>query len=207
VVPRNPWHADYYAGASSSGPGVATAAGLGFGALGSDTGGSIRFPASANGITGLKPTWGRVSRHGVFALAESLDHIGPMTRSAADAGAMLGAIAGLDRNDPTTLPAPVPNYLADLGKGVRGLRIGIDTSYNEFDADPEIVLMIREARVVLQELGATIREVAVPDPALVVDAWATYCGVQTAIAHDATYPSPARSRDSSSTAVQSARST
>jgi amidase len=94
--PRNPWNPDYYAGASSSGSGVATAAGLCFGSLGSDTGGSIRFPCSANGITGLKPTWGRVSRHGVFPLAASLDHIGPMTRSAADAGAILGAIAGFD---------------------------------------------------------------------------------------------------------------
>src|SRR5215831_16832810 len=104
--PRNPCNAEYYAGASSSGSGVATAVGLCFGSLGSDTGGSIRFPCSANGITGLKPTWGRVSRYGVFALAASLDHIGPMTRSAADAGAMLGAIAGFDANDPTSLTAP-----------------------------------------------------------------------------------------------------
>src|SRR5256885_4595118 len=114
TTPRNPWNADYYAGASSSGSGVATAAGLCFGSLGSDTGGSIRFPCAANGITGLKPTWGRVSRYGVFALAESLDHIGPMTRSAADAGALLGAIAGPDANDPTTLTALVPDYLAGL---------------------------------------------------------------------------------------------
>jgi Asp-tRNA(Asn)/Glu-tRNA(Gln) amidotransferase A subunit family amidase len=93
---------------------VATAAGLAFGTIGSDTGGSIRFPASANGVTGLKPTWGPVSRYGVFPLAPSFDHIGPMTRSAADAGAMLGVIAGRDPNDPTTLAAPVPDYLADL---------------------------------------------------------------------------------------------
>src|SRR5579883_3598161 len=106
--PVNPWHAEHWSGASSSGSGVATAAGLCYASLGSDTGGSIRFPSAANGITGLKPTWGRVSRHGVFPLAASLDHIGPMTRSAADAGVMLEAIAGIDPNDATTLAAPVP---------------------------------------------------------------------------------------------------
>ncbi len=128
--PRNPWNADYYAGASSSGSGVATAAGLCFGSLGSDTGGSIRFPCAANGITGLKPTWGRVSRHGVFALAESLDHIGPMARSAADAGAILGVIAGHDAKDPTSMVAAVPDYLTEIDAGIGGARIGIDASYN-----------------------------------------------------------------------------
>lgn len=191
TAPRNPWNVDYYAGASSSGSGVATAAGLCFGALGSDTGGSIRFPASANGITGLKPTWGRVSRHGVFALADSLDHIGPMTRSAADAGAMLGAIAGRDPNDPTTLAAPVPDYLTGIGDGIRGLRIGIDTTYNEHGVDPEIVATVREARNVLQERGAVIREVRLPDPDAVMSAWGPICGVETAIAHAATYPARA----------------
>jgi amidase len=106
-VPVNPWGANLWSGASSSGSGVATSAGLCYGSLGSDTGGSIRFPSAACGIVGIKPTWGRVSRYGVLALAESLDHIGPMTRSAADAGIMLQAIAGLDPNDPTSLPAPV----------------------------------------------------------------------------------------------------
>jgi amidase len=191
TTPRNPWNADYYAGASSSGSGVATAAGLCFGSLGSDTGGSIRFPSSANGVTGLKPTWGRVSRYGVFALADTLDHIGPMTRSAADAGAMLGAIAGLDSNDPTTLAAPVPDYLANLAEGVGGLRIGIDASYNEAGADPEIVAMIREARKVLEGLGAKIKDVTVPNPDAVIAGWAAYCGVETSIAHEATYPARA----------------
>src|SRR4249920_156575 len=93
AIPVNPWHAERYAGASSSGSGVATAAGLCFGSLGSDTGGSIRFPSTMNGVTGLKPSWGRVSRAGVFALAESMEHIGPMARSAAEVGAILGASA------------------------------------------------------------------------------------------------------------------
>jgi amidase len=191
AVPRNPWNADYYAGASSSGPGVATAAGLTFGALGSDTGGSIRYPASANGITGLKPTWGRVSRYGVFPLAPSMDHIGPLTRSAADAGAMLGAIAGCDPNDPTTLTAPVPDYVADLAKGVRGIRIGIDPAYNEVKVDAAIVGALHEVRRVLEKLGATIREVKVPDTAAVTAGWGSYAGVEASVVHAETYPSRA----------------
>jgi amidase len=190
-VPRNPWNSEYYAGASSSGSGVATAAGLAFGSIGSDTGGSIRFPASANGVTGLKPTWGRVSRYGVFPLAPSLDHVGPMTRSAADAGAMLGVIAGPDPDDPTTLAAPVPDYLADLDKGVRGLRIGIDPSYNEVGVDADIVAALRETRRVLEDLGATIREVKVPDHDAVTTAWGSYAGVEAGIVHAATYPARA----------------
>ncbi|GGE99048.1 putative amidase AmiD [Aliidongia dinghuensis] len=193
--PRNPWHADYYAGASSSGSGVAVAAGLCFGALGSDTGGSIRFPSAANGITGLKPTWGRVSRYGVFALADSLDHIGPMTRSAADAGAMLGVIAGLDPEDPTSLPAPVPDYLAglggQLGGQLDGIRIGVDAAYNEEDCDPDVVAAVRDAERVLRGLGATITAVRVPPAQAVTEAWATLCAVEAAIVHETTYPARA----------------
>lgn len=185
--PKNPWGADYYAGASSSGSGVATAAGLCFGSLGSDTGGSIRFPCAANGITGLKPTWGRVSRHGVFALAESLDHIGPMTRSAADAAAMLSIIAGRDEKDPTSSPTPVPNYLERLTESVRGIRIGIDAGYNEDGCDAETITTVREARRVLESLGASIREVRLPDPRPVMEAWGSYCAVETAIAHEETF--------------------
>ena len=104
--PVNPWNAAHWSGASSSGSGVATAAGLCYGSLGSDTSGSIRFPCAANGVTGIKPTWGRVSRYGVFELAATLDRIGPMARSAADCGAMLGVIAGSDPNDPTASLEP-----------------------------------------------------------------------------------------------------
>jgi|APThiThiocy_cv2_1041547.scaffolds.fasta_scaffold00086_26 amidase len=193
IPPRNPWNGDYYAGASSSGSGVATAAGLCFATLGSDTGGSIRFPSSANGVTGLKPSWGRVSRHGVFPLADSLDHVGPMTRSAADAGVVLGAIAGLDPDDPTSLAAPVPDYLASLERGVRGLRIGIDHAYNETNVDNEIVRALQQAAEVFEELGATIVPVRLPDHRAVNEAWGSYCGVEAALAHAATYP--ARSAD------------
>ena len=107
--PVNPWRRDRWSGASSSGSGVATAAGLCYGSLGSDTGGSIRFPSIANGCVGLKPTWGRVSRYGVFPLAETLDHIGPITRRVEDAAAMLGAIAGRDENDPSSSSEAVPS--------------------------------------------------------------------------------------------------
>src|SRR6267378_3057612 len=102
-APLNPWDSSLWPGASSSGSGVAAAAGLCYGSLGSDTGGSIRFPSAANSVTGLKPTWGRVSRYGVFELAATLDHIGPMARSAVDCGAILGAIAGADSRDPTAV--------------------------------------------------------------------------------------------------------
>jgi amidase len=109
--PMNPWNTNYWVGSSSTGSGVATSLGLCYGSLGSDTGGSIRFPSATCGLTGIKPTWGRVSRYGVFPLAETLDHVGPMTRSVADAAAVLGVIAGADRNDPTTYKAAVPDYL------------------------------------------------------------------------------------------------
>src|ERR1700730_17451420 len=136
-TPLNPWGADLWPGASSSGSGVATAAGLCFASIGTDTGGSIRFPSAACGIVGLKPTWGRVSRHGVFALGESLDHIGPMTRTVADAALMLGVIAGRDNADDTSLAAPLEDYSAALDRGVKGIRIGVDERYISAQASPE----------------------------------------------------------------------
>src|SRR5690606_37283604 len=111
---------------SSSGNGVATAAGLALGTLGSDTGGSIRMPSASNGVTGLKPTWGRVSRAGAVELAATLDHIGPMCRSARDAGLMLRAIAGPDPRDPTAALVEVPGYAGSEGYDLAGRRIGID---------------------------------------------------------------------------------
>jgi amidase len=139
-------------------------------------------------LTGLKPTWGRVSRHGVFALAPSLDHIGPMARSAADTGAMLAAIAGGDPSDPTSLDAPVPEYLASLETGVRGLRVGIDRSYNEDGVDREIITALQETRRVLERLGATIVDVKLPNYRAVSEGWGSYAGVEAAMEHAATYP-------------------
>ena len=115
-VPLNPWNRDRWPGMSSSGSGVATAAGLCFAAIGTDTGGSIRNPSSANGVVGLKPTYGRVSRYGVLAMADSLDHVGPMARSVADAAIMFDAIAGHDPKDPTSLDAAAPDAFDDLAR-------------------------------------------------------------------------------------------
>ena len=190
-VPVNPWGADRWAGASSSGSGVATAAGLCYGSLGSDTGGSIRFPAAACGIVGIKPTWGRVSRYGVLGLAESLDHVGPMTRSAVDAGIMLQAIAGTDFNDPTSLPAPVPNMLGEVGKGVQGLRIGIDEDYICEGVDTELAAAVLEGIHLLENLGAVPVPVRLPDTRPYCQAWTVLCSVEAAVAHQETFPARA----------------
>ncbi len=186
--PVNPWNAAHWSGASSSGSGVATAAGLCYGSLGTDTGGSIRFPSSANGLTGLKPTWGRVSRYGAFELAATLDHIGPMTRSAADAGAMLGAIAGADPKDPTASLAPVPNYLAGMQRGLRGLRVGIDARWNSEGVDAATLKVMEGALAAVRSLGAEVREVTFPDPTQVIVDWFPLCGVEAAVVHESTYP-------------------
>ncbi len=186
--PINPWSAAHWTGVSSSGSGVATAAGLCYGSLGTDTLGSIRFPSTMNGVTGLKPSWGRVSRAGVFALAQSMDHIGPMTRSAADAAAMLGAIAGADPDDPTAAQEPVPDYLAGIGGGVRGLRIGIDRDLIAAGADADMVRATEEAVAELTRLGASLRDVSFPSPDAVVRDAIPLCGVEAAVAHEATYP-------------------
>ena len=194
-VPRNPWDPGRWAGASSSGSGVATAAGLCFGSLGSDTGGSIRFPAACNGTVGLKPTWGRVSRYGVLALAESLDHVGPLTRSSADAGIMLQAIAGPDRNDPTALPVSVPEMPAPLdrlGERLEGIRIGFDQRYAVRDANSQVSAAVVAAVEVLAGLGAEIVEVRLPDVDEIdeyVAAWSVLCAAEAVAAHRATYPS------------------
>ena len=190
-VPVNPWGADRWAGASSSGSGVATAAGLCYGSLGSDTGGSIRFPAAACGIVGIKPTWGRVSRYGVLALAESLDHVGPMTRSAADAGIMLQAIAGHDPNDPTSLTAPVSDMVADLDRGLRGIRIGVDEEYICGGVDPELAAAVLEGAHFLEERGAELVPVRMPDTLPYCQAWVVLCSVEATVAHLETFPSRA----------------
>lgn len=185
--PVNPWNAAHWSGASSSGSGVATAAGLCYGSLGSDTGGSIRFPSAANGCTGLKPTWGRVSRYGCFELAATLDHIGPITRSAVDAGLMLQVIAGSDANDPTASTEPVPNYLFGLRRGLRGLRVGVDHSWNG-RVDGATNKMLADALDVIKNLGADVRDIKFPDTEQMVQDWFPLCGVEVAVAHEATYP-------------------
>jgi amidase len=189
VPPVNPWNAAHWTGVSSSGSGVATAAGLCYGSLGTDTGGSIRFPSAANGLTGLKPTWGRVSRYGAFELAATLDHIGPMTRSAADAAAMLGTIAGVDANDPTASQLPVPDYLATIAQGLTGLRVGVDTRWTTEGVDAPTREVLAAAIKAVGTLGGEIREVKFPDPAQAIDDWFPLCGIEAAVVHEKTYPS------------------
>ena len=188
TVPVNPWHADHWPGASSSGSGVATAAGLCFGSIGTDTGGSIRYPCSANGVTGIKPTWGRVSVNGAYELAASLDHIGPICRSAADCGAMLGLMAGADPFDPAALRAPVPDYLAGDPRDLAGVRIGVDPDYNADGVDAVMRATVAGAADALRSLGADLRTVKFPDPQPMIADWPVACAVETAVAHEATFP-------------------
>ena len=190
-MPLNPWGDELWAGVSSSGSGIATAAGLCFASIGTDTGGSIRFPSMANGTVGLKPTYGRVSRYGVLPLAESLDHIGPMTRTVLDAAIMLEAIAGHDPNDPTSLRAPVADIVGQLDAGLAGVRIGFDRAYALDGVDPGLARAIDAAREHLQSLGAIIVEVQMPDLSDVLPVWPVLCAAEAVQAHRQHYPARA----------------
>lgn len=189
VAPINPWGADLWPGVSSSGSGVSVASGLAFGALGSDTGGSIRFPSVANGLVGIKATYGRVSRQGAFPLGESLDHIGPLARSVEDAARMLHAIAGHDARDPNSLAVDPADLFAGLQGGVRNLRFGVDWEYTERGVAPEVVATIHDTVALLRELGAQVVEVSLPsDYQTLVRNWVVTCGVECALAHEGMYP-------------------
>ncbi|HEV8680663.1 MAG TPA: amidase, partial [Stellaceae bacterium] len=161
---RNPWNTDHHPGGSSSGSGAGIAAGLFPLALGSDTGGSVRNPASACGIVGLKPTYGLVSRRGVFPLSFSLDHVGPLTRTVADNALLLDVIAGHDPLDPGSAAAPAGHYGVALDRGVRGLRIGFIRHFHETDlpADPEVAAGLENVARTLQSEGAEVRDVRLP---------------------------------------------
>jgi len=189
--PVNPWAARWWTGISSSGSGVATAAGLCFGALGTDTGGSIRYPSAMNGLVGVKPTWGRVPRAGVFDLAASLDHVGPMTRTVRDAAVMLGMLAGPDRRDPTAVPAPVPDYRASCDGALRGVRVGVDEAYCRADSAPDMAAAVLAAADVLADAGAEIRRITVPLDGAEVGPWVTLCAAEVAHAHREWFPARA----------------
>jgi aspartyl-tRNA(Asn)/glutamyl-tRNA(Gln) amidotransferase subunit A len=163
-APRNPWdvRVERMPGGSSSGSGVAVAAGLAPAALGSDTGGSIRIPAALCGITGLKPTYGRVSRAGVLPLAWSMDHVGPMTRTVGDAALLLRVMAGYDPADASTSVLPVPDYLAALSGEVKGLRVGLLRGFFLESATPEVRAAVESAARALERAGAIVDEVALP---------------------------------------------
>lgn len=190
--PRNPWKDELWTGVSSSGSGIAAAAGLAYATIGSDTGGSIRYPSAANGLTGVKPTWGRVSRYGIFDLAATFDHLGPMARSAADAAVMLEALAGHDPKDPTSLPSAVPRYHDELDGvyGAQNTRIGVDWDYIG-DADPVTLGLIRDAVAVLEGIGASRAEVKFPDVDALLSTSMAMSMAQMAVHHEKTYPSQA----------------
>lgn len=190
-TPLNPWNPALWPGASSSGSGAAVAAGLCYAAIGTDTGGSIRFPSAANGIVGLKPTWGRVSRHGVFPLGESLDHIGPMTRSVADAALVLAAIDGRDSRDDTSLDAPLDDYAAAAANaGAFSISVGFDENYVARASD-DVAAAVTNAVRDLERVGARIVKVKLPDIEPCLSTWTTICASEAAAGHQATFPSRA----------------
>ena len=159
---RNPRDTSRIAGGSSGGSAAAVAADLAIAALGSDTGGSIRQPASHCGVVGLKPSYGRVSRYGLVAFASSLDQIGPLTKSVEDAALLLQAIAGPDHRDSTCLKVPVPDYSADLQKGVAGMRLGIPREYFGEGIDPAVRARVEAAAKRLQDQGAELVDISLP---------------------------------------------
>ncbi|HTS66174.1 MAG TPA: amidase [Candidatus Acidoferrales bacterium] len=162
---RNPWNTECSPGGSSGGSAVAAATRMVYVAMGSDTGGSIRIPAAFCGTVGLKPTYGRVSRHGAFPLGWSLDHMGPLTRSVRDAALVLNAIAGRDAKDPTSSRHPVVDYVPEEGGSIRGLRIGFPENFYFDRLDPDVESAVRGAIARAESLGASVRPVRLPDVA------------------------------------------
>jgi len=164
---RNPWDKERVPGGSSGGSAAAVAGGEALGALGTDTGGSIRLPAAFCGIVGVKPTYGRVSRYGVVAFASSLDQVGPLALDVTDAALLLSLIAGHDPKDSTSMPVPVPDYLAALrpGADLKGIRLGVPQEYFIQGMEPGVEAAVRAAIARMEELGAQIREVSLPHTA------------------------------------------
>jgi aspartyl-tRNA(Asn)/glutamyl-tRNA(Gln) amidotransferase subunit A len=160
---HNPWNFDHIAGGSSGGSAAAVAAGLGYGAIGTDTAGSVREPASQCGIVGLKPTFGRVSTRGVIPLSPSFDHVGPLSRTVADTTLLFQAIAGYDPQDPNSANVPVPDYMAKLTER-REFRIGAPRKFFFEDLDPEVASAVEQAISVLQSQGADIRDIDLQVP-------------------------------------------
>ncbi len=159
---RNPWNLNYQPGGSSAGSGAAVAADMCLGAIGTDTGGSIRAPSCFNGIAGLKPTYGLVSKRGVASLAWTLDHIGPMAKTVDDTAIMLNAIAGFDPSDPASAESPHPDYTSSVENDLRGLQLGVPKNYFFENMDPEVEGAVRTAIRELEKLGARILEIEIP---------------------------------------------
>ena len=180
---HNPWDTTRSPGGSSGGSGAATAASLAYATLGTDTAASIRNPAHFCGVTGLKPTYGRVSRHGVVPLAWSLDHVGPLTRSVQDAAIVLRAIAGHDPRDASTSSAPVPDYVSGLDEAPGGLRVGVPRSYFWDPIDPEVERIVESAIDVLRRLDFDVRDTELPLVGLFAAMQATVLPVEAAAYH------------------------
>ena len=180
---HNPWNVDHITGGSSSGSGSAVAARLTFAALGSDTGGSIRMPAHFCGVTGLKTTYGRISRAGAMPLSQSLDTVGPLARSAEDCALLLGLMAGADPEDPTAVAGPVPDYMAATRDQIKGLSIGVPTTFYVDDLDPEVAGILDQTIAVLKGEGASIVEVELPDQRQLTAACQLVLAVEAAAFH------------------------
>ncbi|MGD0434719.1 MAG: amidase [Acetobacteraceae bacterium] len=184
---RNPWNADHVTGGSSSGSATAIAARMVRMAMGSDTGGSIRGPAAWCGLAGIKPTYGRVSRRGVFPLSWTLDHCGPLSRSVEDSALTLGILAGFDPADPASADVPVSNYVRDLDKGVSDLRVGIPRAFFQgaSAATPDVLAGIDRTADQLRAAGATVEDVALPDYALFAAAGRVIMSAEAYAIHEA----------------------
>ena len=180
---HNPWAIDRITGGSSSGSGSAVAARLTFAALGSDTGGSIRMPAHFCGVTGLKTTYGRISRAGAMPLSQSLDTVGPLARSAEDCALLLGLMAGADPEDPTAVAGPVPDYMAATREPIRGLTVGVPSAFYVDDLDPEVARILDETVAVLKREGADIVQVELPDQRQLTAACQLVLAVEAAAFH------------------------
>jgi len=180
---HNPWSLPHITGGSSSGSGSAVAARLTFAALGSDTGGSIRMPAHFCGVTGLKVTFGRVSRAGAMPLSQSLDTVGPLAQTAEDCALLLQLMAGLDPEDLTASSAPVPDYVAATAASIKGLKIGVPTTFYVDDLDPEVARSLDETIVVLKREGADVVKIELPDQRQLAAASQLLLAVEAAAFH------------------------
>ncbi|MCL6625008.1 amidase [Alicyclobacillus shizuokensis] len=182
---HNPWDVDRVPGGSSGGTAACVAAGLAFAGTGSDTGGSVRIPASCCGVVGMKPTYGRVSRYGIFPLAWSLDHAGPLARSVLDAALCLQVMAGYDPKDDSTVDLPVPNYAEELQQSIRGKTVGIPSEYYFDGLDSEVAVAVESAIEVFRDLGADVTEVHIPMIRYAPGAEWAICLSESAAIHDA----------------------
>ena len=180
---HNPFALDHITGGSSSGSGSAVAARLTFAALGSDTGGSIRMPAHFCGVTGLKTTYGRISRAGAMPLSQSLDTVGPLARTAEDCAVLLGLMAGADPEDPTAIAGPLPDYMAATRGQIKGLTIGVPSAFYVDDLDAEVARILDETVAVLKREGATIVQVELPDQRQLTAAAQLIVAVEAAAFH------------------------